>query len=75
MARFDGKVARVTGAASGIGAATARRLADEGVRIAGLDVQQPDAACWKQVEETAPGASFHTANVGAHADIGILSGV
>jgi meso-butanediol dehydrogenase/(S,S)-butanediol dehydrogenase/diacetyl reductase len=32
-ARFDGRVAIVTGAARGIGAATARRLADEGARV------------------------------------------
>ncbi len=69
MARLDEKVALVTGAASGIGAATAQRLADEGARIAGLDVQQPDAATWKQVEETAPAASFHTANVAVEAEV------
>jgi meso-butanediol dehydrogenase/(S,S)-butanediol dehydrogenase/diacetyl reductase len=33
VARFDGKVAWITGAASGIGAATARRLASEGARV------------------------------------------
>jgi meso-butanediol dehydrogenase/(S,S)-butanediol dehydrogenase/diacetyl reductase len=33
MARFEGKVAWITGAASGIGAATARRLASEGARV------------------------------------------
>lgn len=31
--RFDGKVAIVMGAASGIGAATARRLIDEGANV------------------------------------------
>jgi NAD(P)-dependent dehydrogenase (short-subunit alcohol dehydrogenase family) len=36
--RFAGRVALVTGAASGIGAACARRLGEEGARIAALDV-------------------------------------
>lgn len=36
--RFDGKVALVTGAANGIGAATARRLATEGARLTITDV-------------------------------------
>ena len=38
MARFDGKVAFVTGGASGLGAATATRLADEGAQIVVADV-------------------------------------
>ncbi len=38
MARFDGKVVLVTGAASGIGHATSVRLASEGARIFGVDV-------------------------------------
>lgn len=37
LKRFDGLVAIVTGAANGIGAAVARRLAEEGARIAVID--------------------------------------
>ncbi|MEM7254741.1 MAG: glucose 1-dehydrogenase [Pseudomonadota bacterium] len=39
MGRVDGAVAIVTGGASGLGAATAKRLADEGARVLVTDVQ------------------------------------
>jgi meso-butanediol dehydrogenase / (S,S)-butanediol dehydrogenase / diacetyl reductase len=38
MSRFDGKVALITGAASGMGRAVALRLVREGARVFGIDV-------------------------------------
>jgi meso-butanediol dehydrogenase/(S,S)-butanediol dehydrogenase/diacetyl reductase len=53
-ARFEGKVALITGAASGIGAATARRFASEGARVVIADINEAGA---KQVaEEIGPAA-------------------
>jgi meso-butanediol dehydrogenase / (S,S)-butanediol dehydrogenase / diacetyl reductase len=38
--RFDGRVAVITGAGSGIGRATTLRLADEGARVLALDIDE-----------------------------------
>ncbi|EOT7836648.1 SDR family NAD(P)-dependent oxidoreductase [Pseudomonas aeruginosa] len=43
MSRLQGKVAVITGAASGIGLACARRFAEEGAQVVGLDLGAPPA--------------------------------
>ncbi len=63
MGRLDERVALITGAASGIGAATATRFAAEGARIAGLDVAKPGEDAWAGVTANAPDAAFLEADV------------
>ena len=67
MSRLSGKVAIVTGAASGIGYACAMRFAQEGAAVVGCDLREPDA--WKQVAKAAreaggaKGSQFHVVDV------------
>ncbi|MBW2421918.1 MAG: glucose 1-dehydrogenase [Deltaproteobacteria bacterium] len=63
MGRLEGKVALITGAGSGIGAAAAARFAAEGAAIAGLDVAKPADEAWAAIEASAPGAIFREADV------------
>jgi NAD(P)-dependent dehydrogenase (short-subunit alcohol dehydrogenase family) len=68
--RHAGKVAIVTGAVSGIGRATAVRLAREGARVIGCDVAEVALAETKAVmEEAGLSAEFVTADVTRQEDI------
>jgi NAD(P)-dependent dehydrogenase (short-subunit alcohol dehydrogenase family) len=63
MGRLEGQVALITGAGSGIGAATAARFAAEGASIAGLDIAKPADDAWAEVSASAPGTAFYEADV------------
>jgi NAD(P)-dependent dehydrogenase (short-subunit alcohol dehydrogenase family) len=63
MGRLDDRVTFITGAASGIGAACAQRLAEEGAAVVGFDLVQPDPSVWKSVSAAAAGENFYTGDV------------
>jgi NAD(P)-dependent dehydrogenase (short-subunit alcohol dehydrogenase family) len=70
MGRLAGKVAFVTGAASGIGAACALRFAQEGAAIAGMDLRKPEGGDWEAAARIAPAACFEAGDVREEARIG-----
>jgi NAD(P)-dependent dehydrogenase (short-subunit alcohol dehydrogenase family) len=70
MGRLDGKVAFITGAGSGIGAACALRFAEEGARIAGYDVAAEPLEDWVRAVARAPAASFANGDVRDEARLG-----
>jgi NAD(P)-dependent dehydrogenase (short-subunit alcohol dehydrogenase family) len=59
--RLQGKVAIVTGAASGIGIACARRFAEEGATVIGSDLREVPE--WEPIQRTAPGSRLVVADV------------
>lgn len=61
MSNLNNKVAIITGAASGIGLACARRYATEGAIVVGIDRNLSDD--WSSVESTAPHSRFHQLDV------------
>jgi len=58
---LDGKVAVITGAASGIGYACALRFAEEGAAVVGSDIVE--SAQWDRVASAAKGSQFHIVDV------------
>jgi NAD(P)-dependent dehydrogenase (short-subunit alcohol dehydrogenase family) len=73
MGRLDGKVAIITGAASGMGRATSIRFAGEGAAVVVADLNQEGGeATVRQCKENAGRAVFQKTDVSAEAEIKAL---
>ena len=70
MGRLEGKVAIITGGASGIGAATVRLFAQQGARVLCADVQDEKGA--KHAEELGASAAYRHADVSRESDVKAL---
>jgi len=69
MSRLAGKIAWVTGASSGIGAACALRFAQEGAVVAGFDLEPATGGDWVEAEKTAEGSCFARGDVRRREDL------
>src|SRR5260221_12429764 len=70
MGRLDGKVALITGAASGIGAATAQRFSREGGAVVVADLNDAGGRAVVELCVAAGGrAAFRCVDVSAEADV------
>ena len=68
--KLQGKTAIITGAAKGIGAATARLFASEGARLLLLDKDEADGlAVAASIAEQGGEAVFRRCDVGCEADV------
>ena len=63
MSNLKGCVALITGAASGIGYACARRFAEAGAQVVGFDLNPPAEPAWKDVTAAAAKSFFETGDV------------
>jgi NAD(P)-dependent dehydrogenase (short-subunit alcohol dehydrogenase family) len=75
MTRFSGKVALVSGAASGIGAAVVARLRDEGADVVGCDITPMDDGIECDVREAESCAAAVAATLERYGRLDVLANV